>query len=173
MFLKILNGVIQRLAFTPHKTRYFYYSYGNPSYKIEPGMKFFSGDGTMVYGEGQFTVEGQSYCGSRCGFQLSKGHSISIGKRTAISHNVRIYTGNRNPLDIITAENRVEGVYGDVNIGSDCWVGANVFINQGVTIGDNVVIGANSVVSKDIPSNSIAVGAPIKVIKTHNMICEQ
>ncbi len=30
---------------------------------------------------------------------------------------------------------------------------------------DNVVIGAGSVVNKDIPSNSVAVGNPCKVIK--------
>lgn len=35
----------------------------------------------------------------------------------------------------------------------------------GVTIGDNVVIGAVSVVNKEIPSNSVAVGNPCKVIK--------
>ncbi len=35
----------------------------------------------------------------------------------------------------------------------------------GVTIGDNVVIGAGSVVNKEIPSNSVAVGNPCKVIK--------
>ena len=35
-----------------------------------------------------------------------------------------------------------------------------------VTIGDNVTIGAGSVVTKDIPSNSIAVGNPCKVMKT-------
>ena len=33
-------------------------------------------------------------------------------------------------------------------------------------IGDNVTIGAGSVVTKDIPSNSIAVGNPCKVIRT-------
>ena len=36
----------------------------------------------------------------------------------------------------------------------------------GVTIWDNVVIGAGSVVNKDIPSNSVAVGNPCKVIKS-------
>ena len=34
----------------------------------------------------------------------------------------------------------------------------------GVTIGNNVVIGGGSVVVKDIPSNSVAVGNPCKVI---------
>ena len=35
----------------------------------------------------------------------------------------------------------------------------------GGKIGDNVVIGAGSVVTKDIPSNTVAVGNPCKVIK--------
>ena len=34
----------------------------------------------------------------------------------------------------------------------------------GITIGDNVVIGALSIVVNDIPANSVAVGAPAKVI---------
>ena len=43
---------------------------------------------------------------------------------------------------------------------------ANSVVLPGVQIGDNVIIGAGSVVTKDIPSNSIAVGNPCKVIKT-------
>ena len=36
----------------------------------------------------------------------------------------------------------------------------------GVTIGSNVVIGGGSVVVKDIPSNSLAVGNPARVVKS-------
>ena len=38
-------------------------------------------------------------------------------------------------------------------------------ILPGVTIGDNCVIGAGSVVTKDIPSNVVAVGNPCRIIK--------
>jgi len=31
-------------------------------------------------------------------------------------------------------------------------------------VGDNVVIGANAVVIRDVPSNSVAVGVPARVI---------
>lgn len=55
-----------------------------------------------------------------------------------------------------------------IKIGNYVWIGDKVTITKGVTIGDNVVIGANSVVTKDIPSNSIAVGSPCKVIKSLN-----
>ena len=35
----------------------------------------------------------------------------------------------------------------------------------GVTIGDNTIIGAGSIVTKDIPSNVVAVGNPCKVMR--------
>lgn len=52
-----------------------------------------------------------------------------------------------------------------ITIGNHVWIGANSTILPEVTIGNNVIIGANSLVIKDIPSNSIAVGNPCKVIK--------
>lgn len=52
-----------------------------------------------------------------------------------------------------------------VKIGRCCWIGAGAVIVPGVTIGDNVVIGAGSVVTKDIPSNTVAVGNPCKVMR--------
>ena len=39
-------------------------------------------------------------------------------------------------------------------------------VMPGVNIGSNVVIGGGSVVVKDIPSNSVAVGNPCKVIRS-------
>jgi len=53
-----------------------------------------------------------------------------------------------------------------VIIGNNVSCGRHVLILKGVTIGDNVFIGANSVVTKSIPSNSIAVGIPARVIMT-------
>lgn len=50
-----------------------------------------------------------------------------------------------------------------ITIGRDVWIGANCTIFSGITIGDNVIIGSNSVVNRDIPANSIAFGAPVKV----------
>ena len=61
-----------------------------------------------------------------------------------------------------------------VTIGDDCFIGPHVSIYTachsttilpGVTIGDNVTIGAGSVVVHDIPSNSVAVGNPARVIR--------
>ena len=52
-----------------------------------------------------------------------------------------------------------------VYIGRNCWLGAGVIVLPGVKIGDNSVIGAGSVVTKDIPSNVVAVGNPCKVLR--------
>ncbi len=54
--------------------------------------------------------------------------------------------------------------YKPVRIGKGSWLGANVNVLAGVTIGSGCLIAAGSVVTKDIPDNSIAAGAPAKVI---------
>ncbi|MCI5143270.1 MAG: hypothetical protein D3909_16400 [Candidatus Electrothrix sp. ATG1] len=54
---------------------------------------------------------------------------------------------------------------GAISIGERVWCGVNVTILAGVTVGDDVVIGAGSVVCQNIPSGSIAVGVPARVIK--------
>ena len=55
-----------------------------------------------------------------------------------------------------------------VLIEENVWIGESVSILPGVTIGRGSIIGAQSVVSKSVPPNCIAVGAPAKVIKTYN-----
>jgi acetyltransferase-like isoleucine patch superfamily enzyme len=64
---------------------------------------------------------------------------------------------NENPdIDIIRP----------IEVGSNVYFGFGCIVLPGVKIGDNVIIGAGSIVSRDIPSNSVAVGAPARVIKT-------
>lgn len=55
-----------------------------------------------------------------------------------------------------------------IHIGNNVWIGANSVILPGVNIGDNSVIGAGSIVTKDIPSNVIAVGNPCIVLREIN-----
>jgi serine acetyltransferase len=51
-------------------------------------------------------------------------------------------------------------------IGDNVEIGAHVCIIGDITIGNNVVIGSGSVVVASIPSNSLAVGNPARVIKS-------
>ncbi len=52
-----------------------------------------------------------------------------------------------------------------IHIGRNVWIGANSVVLPGITIGENSVIGAGSVVTKDIPSNVVAVGNPCRVLR--------
>lgn len=88
---------------------------------------------------------------------------VTIGDDCFIGPNVSIYTAchSTDPTERNTRREWAE----PVTIGDNVWIGGSVTILPGVTIGDNVTIGAGSVVTKDIPSNSVAVGNPCKVIK--------
>ena len=88
---------------------------------------------------------------------------VRIGDNVFIGPNVSIYTAC-HPLDAETRNRLVEWSE-PVKIGANFWIGGSVTILPGVTIGDNVVIGAGAVVAKDIPSNTVAVGNPAKIIK--------
>ncbi len=91
---------------------------------------------------------------------------IYIGDYTMIGPNITIATAGHP----ILPELREQGYQynASVKIGKNCWIGAGAIILPGVTIGDNTVIGAGSVVTKDIPSNVIAVGNPCRVLREVN-----
>lgn len=50
-------------------------------------------------------------------------------------------------------------------VGNNVYIGAGAKVLGDIKIGDNVIIGANAVVLNDLPSNSVAVGVPAKVVK--------
>jgi maltose O-acetyltransferase len=90
--------------------------------------------------------------------------AVSIGDGTLFGPNVQIYTAT-HPVEV--AQRRTGAELGKrIEIGKHCWIGGSVVINPGVRIGDGVTIGSGSVVTKDIPSYSVAVGNPAKVVKT-------
>lgn len=88
---------------------------------------------------------------------------VTIGSNTLIGPNVGMYLANHST----DAEERIHGgCYGKpVHIGKNVWLGGDVKVLAGVSIGDNTIIGTGSIVTKDIPSNVIAVGNPCKVIR--------
>lgn len=114
----------------------------------------------------------------------------TVGKNVNIGHAVRLDFGN---ADIIRVDDDVvisNGVtilchkrdvtnyhegdkatklpfkYEKVVLEQGCQIGINSTILPGVVIGEGSIIGSCSLVTKSIPSWSIAVGVPAKVIKT-------
>lgn len=98
---------------------------------------------------------------------------ITIGDNALIAPNVQIYTAFHptNAADRFGAP-KPDGSFefcktrtAPVTIGNNVWIGGGAILLPGVTIGDNVVIGAGSVVTHDIPSDSVAVGSPCRVVR--------
>lgn len=88
---------------------------------------------------------------------------IRIGARTLIAPKVQLLTPV-HPMDAAErATGRERGLA--ITIGDDCWLGGGVIVCPGVTIGDRCIIGAGSVVTRDIPSDSVAVGNPARVVR--------
>ena len=90
-------------------------------------------------------------------------NKVTIGENCLIGPNVIIATVN-HPEDRDQRNSNLEYAR-PITIGNDVWIGAGAIINPGVTIGDNVIIGSGSVVTKDICSNSMAVGNPARIIR--------
>ena len=88
---------------------------------------------------------------------------IYIGSHTMIGPGVIIATAGHPVLPILREQEYQYNA--PIHIGSNCWLGAGVIVLPGVIIGDNTVIGAGSVVTKDIPSDVVAVGAPCRVMR--------
>lgn len=88
---------------------------------------------------------------------------VTIGNHVFIGPNTTLCT----VVHAFQADQRDEGVMRalPISIGNHVWIASNVVILPGVTIGDGAIIGAGSVVTKDIPSNVLAVGNPCRVIR--------
>lgn len=91
---------------------------------------------------------------------------IYVGDNTMIGPNVTLATAGHPVYPPLRKEGYQYNA--PVRIGKNCWLGAGVIVLPGVTVGDNTVIGAGSVVTKDIPSDVVAVGNPCRVMRPIN-----
>ena len=104
------------------------------------------------------------YAPTKNTIDVQKPYLLEIGNAVKITSGVIILTHDY-------AWSVLKGKFGNglgssakVKIGNNVFIGVNAIILKGVTIGDNVVIGAGSVVTRDVPSDSVVVGSPAKVI---------
>ena len=100
---------------------------------------------------------------------------VMIGRRVLIGPAVQLITA-MHPLraaDRRTAAAEVAAgsaawrtMTAPVSVGDDVWLGAGVLVLPGVTVGDRSVVAAGAVVSEDVPSDSLAVGIPARVVRS-------
>jgi virginiamycin A acetyltransferase len=100
------------------------------------------------------------YLGAHCIIGLA-----TIGDDTMLADNVCIPSGanQHGTSDPSMRFQEQPGTFACIHVGSNCWLGTSSTIMA--DIGDNCIIGAGSVVTRPIPSNSVAVGNPARVIR--------
>ena len=111
-------------------------------YNIEIGENFYSNHNLIILDPAKVSFGDNVFIGPNCGFYTPE-HPINPEERNKMLEYAK-----------------------PIKVGNNVWIGGSVTILGGVTIGDNTVIGAGSVVTKDIPSNVVAVGNPCRVIRS-------
>lgn len=67
---------------------------------------------------------------------------------------------------VILAHDMSRLLHTDTHIGRNCFIGAHSIIMPGVRIGNECIVGSGSVVTKNVPSRSIVVGNPARVVRS-------
>lgn len=120
-------------------------------------------DGVVINANRGFVTLGdRSWLGPFCLVYGNGG--VTIGKNVLIAGHTSINTVSHTIERCDIPINDQPVAVDRIIIEDDVWVGLNAVILQGVTIGRGSIIGAGAVVNKSIPSWSIAVGVPARVI---------
>ncbi len=133
-----------------HRTAHFFYKHK---------MYFFS---RLISQTCRFFTGIEIHPGAQIGkdFFIDHGHGVVIGETCEIGNNVLLFHG-------VT----LGGTGNDIGkrhptVGNNVMIGAHAIILGPIHIGDNSKIGAGTTVVKDVPPNSVIIGATGKIIKS-------
>ena len=91
------------------------------------------------------------------GFVMTHPYNITISPDTILGDNVNILKG-------ATIGRSAGSRPGVPRIGNQVYIGLNSTVIGGITIGDNVLIAPNTLVNVDVPSHSVVIGTPCRII---------
>lgn len=96
---------------------------------------------------------------------ISAARSVMIGNNVLIARGVFIADHTHKMVEDRPIRDQGITQIAPVAIGDGAWLGQNSVIMPGVKVGSRAVVGANSVVTKDVPSRTLALGAPARIIR--------
>ena len=118
--------------------------------------------GTYVSDPSRLVVGRDCFVNRNC--YLDLGGSIVLGDNVVVGHGTSLITSHHEIGPSTRRAAKAPGAR-SIRIEDGAWLGANVSVLPGVTIGRGAVIGTGSVVTRDIPANVVAVGAPAGVVR--------
>lgn len=104
--------------------------------------------------------------------KLELGYKTDIGAFTYINAKYEVVIEDYVQIGShcsIYSVSTIDNKEGKIHLKKNCKIGSHSVVMPGVTIGENSIIGAFSFVNRDIPSNVLAFGVPVKVIRRIDM----
>jgi acetyltransferase-like isoleucine patch superfamily enzyme len=115
-------------------------------------------DAKLILGDG-VGISGTVLCAGSC---------IEIGEGTIMGSGVMVIDNDfHTPVGEWEWSNDIKTcrlTARSIKIGKGVFIGTRAIVLKGVTIGDRAVVGAGAVVTKDVPSFSVAVGNPARIL---------
>ena len=111
--------------------------------------------------------------GKNCRFYslnvFSEGCLVEIGDDVIVSGNVVFVTHDGGVYVLRDHIPNVQGDYGRIKIGNNCFIGMNAVILPNVHIGNNCIVAAGSVVRGSFGDNVVIMGNPATVVLSLRM----
>lgn len=102
------------------------------------------------------------------GMDVGRGSRISLSAKLDKTNPSGVHIGDNSAVTFgasILTHDFVNGVHVDTWIGSNSFIGAHSVIMPGVRIGDHCIVAPASVVMRNVPSNTLVMGNPARVIE--------
>ena len=111
---------------------------------------------------GRVTIGNDTHIQPRCTLSAYVG-MLHIGDGVEIAPNCSFYPYNHGTAPDRPIREQPLTSKGDLVVGNGAWIGAGAILLDGARVGEGSVIGAGSVVTRPIPDNAVAWGAPARV----------
>ena len=105
----------------------------------------------------KYGLEIKSNTSIGAGFVMTHPYNITIASNAVLGKNVTMLKG----ATVGMSPGKRSGV---PKIGNNVYIGINSTIVGGIEIGDDVLIGPNTFVNEDVPSHSVVIGNPCRII---------
>lgn len=158
----IYNIIKKVLSKIKYKTEYLFATRSSDSY-----INYLRKRGIKIGTETCF-FEPRTVC-----IDTSRPNLLEIGNHVFIHGGITILTHDWASWCFVYSDAEFFPSHAKVTIGDNVWFGRNVTVCKGVTIGDNCIIGIGSIVTSSIPSGSVAVGIPARVICSYEDYIEK
>jgi acetyltransferase-like isoleucine patch superfamily enzyme len=159
--VEIEPGTTNRLAIGSHT-------------RVQEGVLFWLRGGTVDIG---------AECMIRRGVRINSSGVLTLGDEILLSYGIAVHCAEAISIDDMAIIGEYSTITDSVHrrtsdqpvlhhirtspthIGRNVWVGASSIITRGVTIGDRAFVAAQAVVTKDVPEQWLAAGAPAKPVR--------